>query len=212
MPSNPLPRDAHTVEQDFVRADLVRVSRFDFILISPFHADSFKTSAQWRITGLRAEQAANKRLAESKQVSYTLPMSATVATEDVKARWRTAGRFADVLEAEVKQRRNPLLARVVSWFNLCRVCQDLEEQMVLANQPPVEDLQLHCALLSAAIASGEGLVMESMDAETLRPLRITPQAIRAKLESLRITHEQWHTELKPERQAAILKEAFGGAV
>lgn len=33
-----------------------------------------------------------------------------------------------------------------------------------------------------------------------------------KVESLRITFAQWHTELKPERQAAILKETFGGAV
>ncbi len=103
--------------------------------------------------------------------------------ETVRERWRTANRFADVLEAEVKMRRNPLAARVVSWFNLCRVCQDLEEQMLLAPQPGEDDSQLHRALLSTA-----------------------------KVESLRVTFTQWHTELKPERQAAILKEAFRGTV
>jgi hypothetical protein len=49
-------------------------------------------------------------------------------------------------------------------------------------------------------------------AEAFKPLRLTPAALAAKVESLRITFAQWHTELKPERQAAILKEAFGGAV
>jgi hypothetical protein len=54
-------------------------------------------------------------------------MIATTSTsESTKARWRTANRMADVLESQVKERRNPLAARVVSWFNLCRVCQDLE--------------------------------------------------------------------------------------
>jgi hypothetical protein len=132
--------------------------------------------------------------------------------DGVKERWRTAGRFADVLEAEVKARRNPLAARVVSWFNLCRVCQDLEEQMLLAPKRSEEDPQLHRALLSTAIASGEVLLLECDDAEALKPLRLTPAVLAAKVESLRITFAQWHTELKPERQAAILKEGFGGAV
>lgn len=130
----------------------------------------------------------------------------------VKERWRTAGRFADVLEAQVKARRSPFAARVVSWFNLCRVCQDLEEEMLLADGPSAQDKQLHRALLSSAIGSGEGLLLESADAESLRALRLTPEAIRAKLESLRITFAQWHTELTPERQVAVLKEAFGGQV
>ena len=130
----------------------------------------------------------------------------------MKERWRTAGRFADVLEAEVKSRQHPFIARVVSWFNLCRVCQDLEEQLLLAEKPSGEDKQLHAALLSTAIASGEGLLLEGEDAEALRPLKLTPQALRAKLESLRITYEQWHTELNPQRQAAVLNEIFGGAV
>ena len=136
----------------------------------------------------------------------------TVLPEIVKERWRTAGRFADVLQAEVKARQHPLVARVVSWFNLCRVCQDLEEQMLLAAPPAAEDQQLHAALLSSAIASGEGLLLECVDAELLRPLRITPAVLRAKIESLRITYEQWHTELNPQRQAAVLREVFGGAV
>ncbi|MHB8523277.1 MAG: hypothetical protein ACYDH9_21335 [Limisphaerales bacterium] len=133
-------------------------------------------------------------------------------SEPMKERWRTAGRFADVLEAEVKARRHPFVARVVSWFNLCRVCQDLEEQLLLARTPSAEDRQLHAALLSTAMASGEGLLLEGEDAEALRPLRLTPQAIQAKLESLRITYEQWHTELNPQRQAVVLNEVFGGAV
>ncbi len=133
-------------------------------------------------------------------------------SEGVKERWRTAGRFADVLEAEVKARRNPFAARVVSWFNLCRLCQDLEEQMLLAPQPGGEDPQLHRALLSTAIASGEGLLLECDDGEALKPLRLTPAALAAKVESLRVSFVQWHTELKPERQAAILKEAFRGTV
>ena len=133
-------------------------------------------------------------------------------SELLTERWRTAGRFADVLEAEVKARRHPFTARVVSWFNLCRLCQDLEEQMVLAAQPDEDECRLHRALLSTALASGEGLLLECADPETLVPLRLTPAALAAKVESLRITFTQWHTELKPERQAAILREAFGGEV
>jgi len=136
----------------------------------------------------------------------------TTLPESVKERWRTAGRLADVLQAEVKSRRHPFVARVVSWFNVCRVCQDLEEQMLLAATPCGEDQQLHAALLSSAIASGEGLLLECADAEALRPLGITPEALRAKIESLRITFEQWHTELNLQRQAAVLREVFGGAV
>jgi hypothetical protein len=133
-------------------------------------------------------------------------------SESVKERWRTAGRLADVLESEIKARRNPFAARVVSWFNLCRVCQDLEEQMLLAPKLDEDDQRLHRALLSTALASGEGLLLESNDPEALKALRLTPDALAAKVESLRITFAQWHTEMKPERQAVILREAFGGKV
>ena len=139
-------------------------------------------------------------------------MSPATLSESVKERWRTAGRFADVLESEIKAREHPFIARVVSWFNLCRICQDLEEQLLLAERPSAEDKQLHSALLSTAIASGERLLLEGGDAKTLEPLKLTPQALHAKLESLRITYEQWHTELNPQRQAAVLNEVFGGAV
>jgi len=43
-------------------------------------------------------------------------------------------------------------------------------------------------------------------------VRLSPEALAAKVDSLRITFAQWHRELKPERQAAILREAFGGQV
>jgi len=132
--------------------------------------------------------------------------------EAVKERWRTVGRFADVLEGEVKARSHPIVARVVSWFNLCRLCQDVEEQMLLAQAPAREDQQLHATLLSSAIASGEGLLLECPDAEALAPLRLTPEAIQAKLESLRITYDQWHTKINPQLQADILREVFGGEV
>lgn len=139
-------------------------------------------------------------------------ISTTPLPEGTKERWRMAGRFADVLQAEVKARQHPLVARVVSWFNFCRVCQDLEEQMLLAEAASAEDRQLHRALLSSAIASGEGLLLDCADStESLQPLRLTPAALRAKLESLHITFEQWHTELNPQRQAAALREVFGGA-
>jgi len=128
-------------------------------------------------------------------------------SEAVQERWRTAGRFAHVLEAEVKARTQPYGVLVVSWFNLCRLCQDLEEQMLLEDRP--EDRTLHRVLLSMAIASGESLLLEPEQPEALRPLRLTMAGLRAKLESLRITFEQWHTELKPERQAAVLREVFG---
>jgi hypothetical protein len=142
----------------------------------------------------------------------TRMITTATLSEAAKERWRTAGRFADVLETEIKKRRNPLAARVVTWLNLCRLSQDLEEQMRLADRPTEEDKQLHRALLSGAIASGEGLLLEAGDAEALSSLRLSPEALAAKLESLRITFEQWHTEMNPARQAAILKEVFGGAV
>jgi hypothetical protein len=44
----------------------------------------------------------------------------------------------------------------------------------------------------------------------LTPLGITAEAIEAKIESLRITFEQWHTEINLEQQEAILREVFGG--
>ena len=130
--------------------------------------------------------------------------------EAANERGRTAGRFADVLETEVKSRRNPFIFRVVTWFNLCRLCQDVEEQMLLAAAPPgIEEMQLHRALLCLAISSGEGLLLEGGDPDALQPLGMAPESIDAKIDSLRITFEQWHTELRPERQAAVLKEVFG---
>jgi len=74
----------------------------------------------------------------------------------------------------------------------------------------MEDRRLHGALLSTAIASGESLVLECPDSEALQPLRLTPQSLSAKLESLRITQEQWHTEIDPQQQAAVLREVFVG--
>jgi hypothetical protein len=138
-------------------------------------------------------------------------MSAGALSESTKERWRTAGRFADVLDAETKSRQHPFIARVVSWFNLCRVCQDFEEQMLLSSHSG-EDEQLHAALISTAIASGERLLLENEGTEALRALNLTPSALSAKLESLRITYEQWHTDLNPKRQAAVLNEVFGGQV
>ena len=130
--------------------------------------------------------------------------------EKVKERWRTAGRFADVLETEIKAHKSPLAARVVTWFNFCRICQDLEEQMLLTKPMSDEDRLLHKALLSQAIGSGEGLLLECADPGALKPIGITAEAIEARIESLRITFEQWHTEINSEQQEAILREVFGG--
>lgn len=84
--------------------------------------------------------------------------------------------------------------------------------MLLAEQPAEEDRQLHRALLSTAIASGESLLLEDAEADGLRLLRLSVKALRAKLESLRITFEQWHADMQPERQAAVLREVFGAEV
>ncbi len=95
---------------------------------------------------------------------------------------------------------------------LKKVCRNYEEQMLLADPASTDDQRLHRALLSTAIASGEGLLLEQGDAEALKALRLSPEALAAKVDSLRITFAQWHTEVKPDRQAAILQEAFGGQV
>jgi hypothetical protein len=129
----------------------------------------------------------------------------------MRERWRTAGRVADVLDGEIKSRQHPYISRVVSWFNLCRVCQDFEEQLLLSEIPSKPEEQLHGALLSTAIASGERLLLEGENPDQLRAINLTPQALRAKLESLRITYEQWHSEINPQRQAAVLNEVFGGS-
>lgn len=73
-----------------------------------------------------------------------------------------------------------------------------------------EDLQLHRALLSLAIGSGEMLLLERIDSRALESLEMTAEGLEAKIESLRITFEQWHTELKAEREQAVLAEVFGG--
>lgn len=80
-----------------------------------------------------------------------------------------------------KSRRHPFVARAVSWFNFCRLCQDLEEQMLLAAAPLADGHQLHAALLSSAIASGEGLLLEGASDDALRPLgsRLKPCAPRS---------------------------------
>lgn len=106
-------------------------------------------------------------------------------------------------------RKRPLIARVVTWLNLCRLCQDLEEQMLLARNPSTEDRLLHKALLSVAIGAGESLLLECGDSRSLKPLGINADGIEGKIESLRITFEQWHTEINSERQQAVLKEVFG---
>jgi hypothetical protein len=137
-------------------------------------------------------------------------MNTSTLSAPMKERWRTASQFADVLDAEIKARENPWAARVVSWFNLCRICQDFEEQMLLAEEFCPEDKQLHAALLSTAIGSGERLLLESHSPEALRALNLSPEALGTKLESLRITYDQWHTELNQQRQTAVLQEVFGG--
>ncbi|MBI4662582.1 MAG: hypothetical protein HY735_27530 [Verrucomicrobia bacterium] len=129
--------------------------------------------------------------------------------EAEKARWRTAERFAEVLDEEIKALHRPLLVRVITWFNLCRLCQELEKQLLLAEKPPPADLQLHRALLSLAIGSGECLALSCPNTTELEPLQLTSESLAAKIESLRMTFEQWHTELKPERQRAVLQEVFG---
>jgi hypothetical protein len=84
--------------------------------------------------------------------------------------------------------------------------------MLLAAPSGADDKPLHRALLSSVIASGEGLLLEVEDSPELRALGFSRETIRAKVESLRITFEQWHTELRRDRQAAILAKAFGASV
>ena len=55
------------------------------------------------------------------------------------------------------------------------------------------------------------LLLECGEPHSLDPLGITAESIAARIDSLRITYEQWHTEMKPERQEAILREVFGGS-
>jgi len=81
--------------------------------------------------------------------------------------------------------------------------------MLLDDAAP-DDRQLHRSLVSQTVAAGEGLLLECEDTTSLGPLGLTPQSIEAKLDFLRITFDQWHTELKPARQEAILREVFGG--
>ena len=54
------------------------------------------------------------------------------------------------------------------------------------------------------------MLLECSDPHALEPLGMTPNSIDAKVDSLRITFEQWHTEIKPEQQEAVLREVFGG--
>ena len=64
--------------------------------------------------------------------------------------------------------------------------------------------------LSSTIGTGEGLLIEAADTETLAPFNLNAAVIAAKIESLRITFDQWHTEIDPQRQTAVLREVFGG--
>lgn len=81
--------------------------------------------------------------------------------------------------------------------------------MLSPEQAP-EDLLLHRALLSLVIGAGESLLLESIDPRALAPLGISAESLDAKIESLRITFDQWHTESKHEHREAILREVFGG--
>ncbi len=81
-------------------------------------------------------------------------------SEPIEKRWRSARRFADVLEAEVKSWQHPFVAQVVSWYNFRRVFEDLEEQMLLApaawpyDKPP----HVQCSSVEALAPCGGVLV------------------------------------------------------
>ena len=131
--------------------------------------------------------------------------------ETTREHWRTAGQFVDVLDQEVRASHKPLLARVVTWFNICQICQYYEDRL-LFTEPTNADIHLHRALFSICIGSGERLLMDCGDSAALAPLGITEASISAKLDSLRITYDQRHSELSPEQKEAIIKEVFGAAI
>src|SRR5204862_5795653 len=95
-----------------------------------------KIAAEWALTSGKLRPKLHCRSGSNIVSSHHMSLAENMA-ETARERWRVTNRIADVLEAEVKARRNPLIARAVSWFNLCRLCQDVEEQMLL--NPPAAD-------------------------------------------------------------------------
>jgi hypothetical protein len=128
--------------------------------------------------------------------------------ETTRERWRTMGQIFDILEREAKASHKPLLARVVTWFNMCVICRDYEDRLLFI-EPTDADTHLHRALFSICIGVGERLLMDCGDSAALAPLGITADSIDAQLYSLRITYDMRHSEFNPEEAEAIIKEVFG---
>jgi hypothetical protein len=112
--------------------------------------------------------------------------------------------------ADEVARQASLLAETSTWFERVRQFRETEAEMMVLQAPAASALRLHRAYLSQLIAQGESLVIR-VRLHGLPPNHsgISLGAVEAELESLSLTHAQWHSGMTEARKHELFQEVFG---
>jgi hypothetical protein len=107
-------------------------------------------------------------------------------------------------------RQVSLLAETSAWFERVRQFRETEAEMLVLQTPAAPELRLHRAYLSQLIAQGESLAIRAR-LHGLPPNNsgISLDAVEAELESLSLTHAQWHSGMTESGKHQLLQEVFG---
>jgi hypothetical protein len=100
-------------------------------------------------------------------------------------------------------------AEAAVWIKKIELFRKGEDERMLPQDPTVEDLAVHKALLLRLLADGEHLL--SLIGQVGLPDNvdgITPESVNATVELLRADYRGWHEPMSAEHRAQLLKEAF----
>jgi len=125
---------------------------------------------------------------------------------------RFASRFAGRLAGRVQGTDQTSAAQIVSWMDLVDLCRELDDSLVLKENPSPDSLSLHEAVLSLAIGCGSWLIHQlRVNGVDISASGQTLETLDASLELLRILYRSRHSGLAEAEVESVRRRIFNAA-
>jgi DNA-binding MarR family transcriptional regulator len=128
-----------------------------------------------------------------------------------KPDWVALKILTEEIQDELSQNRYNLLYCLSNWFMAVTIFKRFEERQMVIPEPSQRDKDYHRVVLTGILANGEKLLHELTRHQEVDTKNIGIQLVdvEAAVNEIRLCYAEWFGQMKPERQKAILKEAFG---
>jgi hypothetical protein len=139
------------------------------------------------------------------------PVQQDLAYTIEKPDWVALRILIEEIEDELAQNRRNLLYSLSNWFLGTTIFKRFEERQMVLCEPTPRDKEYHRVILTGLMASGEKLLHELMkhvEVDT-KNVGVELSDVQAAVNEFRLKYAEWFSDMKPERKAEILGEAFG---